>query len=135
MMTFPSAVTVASASVTQDPLAQAASGDVSSVSANGSTVTVNLTGVTNAQKILVNLLGISDGINIGSVSVPMGVLLGDTNKSRSVDSADVTLTRSKSGHATPKCPTRESKSDNDNVEVAIRDFGICREDSVYSPVS
>jgi hypothetical protein len=107
MMTFPSTVTVASASVTPDPLAQGASGNVSSFSVNGSTVTINLTGVTNAQKILVNLLGVSDGINVGNVSVPMAVLLGDTNKSRSVNSSDVTLTQSKSGQATNSTNFRE----------------------------
>ena len=107
IMTFPSAVTVANATLTLDPLAQGTSGNVSSFSVNGSTVTVNLTGVTNAQKILVNLLGVSDGTNTGSVSVPIGVLLGDTNKSRSVDSADVTLTQSKSGQATNSTNFRE----------------------------
>jgi hypothetical protein len=107
LMTFPSAVTVASASLTPDPLAQGASGNVTSFSVNGSTVTVNLTGVTNAQKILVNLLGVSDGVNTGSVSVPMGVLLADTNKSRAVDSADVTLTQSKNGQATNSTNFRE----------------------------
>lgn len=107
IMTFPSAVTVASASVTPDPLAQGARGNVSSFSVNGSIVTVNLTGVTNAQKILVSLLGVSDGINIGNVSVPVGVLLGDTNKSRSVDSADVMLAQSKSGQVTNSTNFRE----------------------------
>jgi hypothetical protein len=63
--------------------------------------------VTNAQKILVNLLGVSDGVNTGSVSVPMGVLLADTNKSRAVDSADVTLTQSKNGQATNSTNFRE----------------------------
>ena len=107
IVTFPSAVTVTSTSLTPDPLAQGAKGNVSSFSVNGSTVTVNLTGVTNAQKILVNLLGVSDGTNTGNVTVPMGVLLGDTNKSRSVDSADVTLTQSKSGQTANSTNFRE----------------------------
>jgi len=107
IMTFPSAVTVANATLTLDPLAQGTSGNVSSFSVNGSTVTVNLSRVTNAQKILVNLLDVSDGINTGRVTVPVGVLLGDTNKSRSVDSADVTLTQSKSGQATNSTNFRE----------------------------
>ena len=107
IVTFPTAVTVGSASVTPDAKAPGATASVSSASVSGSNVTVNLTGVSNAQTILVNLFGVSDGMNTGNVSVPMGVLLGDTNKSRSVDSADVTLTQSKSGQATNSTNFRE----------------------------
>ena len=107
IVTFPTAVTVGSASVTPDAKAPGATASVSSASVSGSNVTVNLTGVSNAQTILVNLFGVSDGTNTGNVSVPMGVLLGDTNKSRSVDSADVTLTQSKSGQATNSTNFRE----------------------------
>jgi Dockerin type I domain len=107
ILTFPTAVTVTSASVTPDPAAPGATGSVSSFSVSSSKVTVNLTGVSNAQTILVNLFGVSDGTNTGNVSVPMGVLLGDTNKSGSVTSSDVTLTQSKVGQTANSTNFRE----------------------------
>ena len=44
-----------------------------------SQITVDLTGVSNAQKIVLTLFGVSDGNNTGNVAIPMGLLLGDTN--------------------------------------------------------
>src|SRR5438132_14430129 len=70
---FPSSVTVQSASVTSG------TGMVSSFSVSGSEVTVNLTGVTNAQRITVTLFNVNDGTHMGNVPVSMGVLIGDVN--------------------------------------------------------
>ena len=101
ILTFPTAVTVGGASVTPDPKAPSASGSVSSFSVSGSKVTVNLTGVSNAQRIVITLFSVSDGTNTNNVSVPMGVLLGDSNNNGFVTSTgspnDVTLTQSKVG--------------------------------------
>ena len=72
IMTFPGTVTVTAASVTTGV------GSVSSFSVSGPEVTVNLTGVSNAQKIAIRLFGVSDGTYTNDVDVPMGVLLGDT---------------------------------------------------------
>lgn len=73
-------------------------GSVSSANGNGTTtVTVNLTGVTNAQRLTVTLSGISDGTNIGDISVPMGLLIGDTSGNGTVNASDVSLTKLKSG--------------------------------------
>ncbi|MEY2541486.1 MAG: hypothetical protein QOI22_1088, partial [Verrucomicrobiota bacterium] len=55
----------------------------------GTEVTVNLTNVSNAQTLSVNLIGVNDGTALHDVSIPMGVLLGDVNATRRVDSADV----------------------------------------------
>ncbi len=73
IMTFPSLVTVASTSVTTG------TGSVSGFTVNGGQVTVNLTGVTNAQAIILTLFGVNNGTTTSNVTVPMGVLLGDTN--------------------------------------------------------
>jgi CSLREA domain-containing protein len=107
ILTFPTAVTVGSVSVTPDPKAPGATASVSSASVSGSKVTVNLTGVSNAQRIVVTLSAVSDGINSNDVIVPMGVLLGDTNNNRSVTSNDVSLTQSKVGQAVSKTTFRE----------------------------
>jgi hypothetical protein len=56
---------------------------------------VNLTGVTNAQRISVSLTNVSDSAGKFSASVPvsMGVLIGDVNATGRTDSGDVTQVR------------------------------------------
>ncbi len=92
VFTFLNAVTFSSAAVTSG------TGSVSSSDGSGTTIaTVNLTGVTNAQTITVTLIGVN---NLVDVSAPMGVLLGDANGDRSVNSGDTTITRNRSGQRT-----------------------------------
>jgi hypothetical protein len=88
---FPNNVTFTSASVTTG------SGSVSSATATGAEITVNLTGITNAQTITVTLFGINDGINIGDLPISIGMLVGDTNGDGKVNSGDAIQTRSRSG--------------------------------------
>ena len=69
-------------------------GSVSSTSGNNTpTVTVDLSGVANAQTITVTLFNVNDGSHTGHVGVPMGMLLGDVNFNRAVTSADVSLVK------------------------------------------
>jgi hypothetical protein len=92
VVTFAAPVTVSSATVT--PGSGGATAAVSgSPMVNGSQVTVNLTNVSNAQTLTLNLIGVSDGTNSGTVAIPMGVLLGDVDGSRRVDSTDVSQVR------------------------------------------
>ncbi len=93
--TFFNAVTFDHASV--------ASGTGSITSATGSgttTLTVNLTGVTNAQTITITLADLNDGISISDVAIPMGVLVGDTNGDGFVNAGDTLETRNRSGQVT-----------------------------------
>jgi hypothetical protein len=55
---------------------------------------VNLTGVTNAQAIAITLANVYEipGNGSSAISVPMGVLLGDTNGDGFVNSADISQT-------------------------------------------
>ena len=69
------------------------------VSVNGPVVTVPLTNVTNAQRITVKLTNVTDGINIGDVVIPMGILIGDTTGNGSVNASDVSQTKLQSGQA------------------------------------
>ena len=95
VFTFPTAVTFTSASITDG------TGSVSSAIGSGtSTITVNITGVTNVQKITFTLFGVNDGTSTGDVGVAMGVLIGDTNGDGSVNAGDTTQTRSRSGQTT-----------------------------------
>src|SRR5260370_39448866 len=86
-------VTVESASVTSG------TGSVSSFSVSGSQVTVNLTGVTNVQRITVTLHNVNNGTSTGDVPVSMGVLVGDVNGNAVVNSSDVSLTKTQVGQA------------------------------------
>jgi len=56
--------------------------------------------VINAQTLVVKLTSVSDGTLSGDVPVAMGVLVGDTNGDRFVNSGDSLQTRGRSGQAT-----------------------------------
>ena len=70
------------------------SGSVSSTSGSGTaSLTVNLTGVTSGQRLTLLLTGVNDGSNTFNVSIPMGVLIGDTNGNGAVSGSDVSQTK------------------------------------------
>ena len=99
VVTFPGSIaSVASASCAGQP---------ATTNINGSVVTVNCTGVPNAQNIAITLTGVSDGTNSGNVSIPMGTLIGDTNADRFCDAVDVSQTKSQSGKAVGPANFRE----------------------------
>ena len=104
VITFAVPVTVTSANMTPGA---GGTGSVSGFSVSNTQVTVNLTNVSNAQTLNVNLVGVSGGGNSGNVSVPMAVLLGDTNADRFCDAIDVSQTKSQSGKAVTGSNFRE----------------------------
>ena len=65
-------------------------------------MTVNLTGVTDAQTTTVTLENVTDSNSqvLPPTALSMGVLLGDTNGNRLVNSGDTLQTRNRSGQAT-----------------------------------
>ena len=92
VLTFAATVTFNSASITSG------TGSVASSSGSGTTtVTVNLAGVANAQRITVTLAGLSNGSTTGDLGVPMGLLTGDTNASGTVTASDIGQVKSQSG--------------------------------------
>ncbi|MEY2537283.1 MAG: hypothetical protein QOG67_1023 [Verrucomicrobiota bacterium] len=94
---FSAPVTVTSATAT--PGAGKTASVLGTPTVNGSVVTVNLTNVSDGQKLLINLLGVHQGANTADISIPMGVLIGDTNGDSSVDGTDVSQTKSQSGNS------------------------------------
>ncbi len=62
---------------------------VNGFSFNNTQVTVNLTNVSNAQTLTINLLGVTAGSNSGNVAIPMSVLWGDVDGNSVVDGNDV----------------------------------------------
>ena len=101
IVTFPNPVIVDRALVTSGV------GRVSNMTVNGNDVTVDLTGVTNAQTITLTLKQVTAGMSSADVSVSMGVLFGDTNADGFVDSADITQTKSQSGNPLTSSNFRE----------------------------
>jgi hypothetical protein len=83
VVTFPRPI-----SLIGTPSVSSGTGSVSGALASGNQVFINLTGVTNAQRIAITLT-INDGVNTGPVVVPMGVLLGDVNANGIVSNTDV----------------------------------------------
>ena len=75
------------------------SGAIAASAFYGKQVGINLTGVRNAQIIIIRLSGVrlSHGSNPVTVSIPMAVLVGDTNADGFVDSIDTSQTKSQSG--------------------------------------
>jgi hypothetical protein len=82
VITFANPVTVSGASVTTGV-------GSATHSVSGNVVTVNLTGVTDRQRLEVTLAGVSSGNNLGSIRVPMGVLAGDVVQNAVVGSSDI----------------------------------------------
>jgi len=86
-------------------------GTVSNVTINGAEVTVDLTGVANAQEITITLVSVSDGTDTGDISVPLSLLLGDTTPDGVVNSADITETRRQSGQVATAGPPPNFRTD------------------------
>jgi hypothetical protein len=70
---------------------------------SANTMTVNLTGVADVQRITLTLSGVtaSTGAVLASTTVNMNLLAGDTNGDRTVNAGDVLQTRGRSGQTTP----------------------------------
>ena len=115
VITFASPVTVSGVAVT--------SGTGSATfSVAGAVVTVNLTGVTNAQRLGVTLMNVNDGTSTGDVLIPMGVLSGDTNANGAVNAGDAAQTKGQSGIPVGAGNFREDVNSNGSInagDVAI----------------
>jgi hypothetical protein len=94
ILTFSSPVTLSGAAMTEGI------GSLVNVFGSGTnTLTANLTGVTNAQRITVALFDVNDGTHSGDIGVRLGVLVGDVDRNSSVNSTDIGATKSRSGVA------------------------------------
>ena len=104
---------VGSASVT------AGTGTISSsaIGSDAHQYVVNLTGVTNAQLITVTLSDVTDsqGNSSNAVSASMGVLLADTTGNGSVNSSDISQTKSQSGQAVSASNFRQDVTVNGSI--------------------
>ena len=97
------------------------------VSVNGAIVTVPLTNVANAQNITLTLFSASDGANTNNVTVPMGILLGDTNGNGSVNASDIGQTKALSGQTTTGTNFRADVNVNGSINAT--DIGLVKSKS------
>lgn len=123
VLTFAAAVTFNSASITSG------TGSVSSSSGSGTTtVTVDLTGVTSAQRITVTLIGLSNASGTGDLGVPMGVLVGDTTGNGSVTASDIGQVKAQSGQAVTPSNFRLDVTANGGT-INASDIGLVKSKS------
>jgi hypothetical protein len=111
VVNFAGSVSLSSASVISG------TGNVDNFSASGGQVTVNLSGVANAQVITIKLGSVSDGLDTGDVSIPMAVLAGDTTGEGSVNSTDVSQTKAQSGQLVTGANFRADVNANGSINA------------------
>jgi hypothetical protein len=86
VITFGASVTVTGASVTPGPGGTASLALAPGVPLNQ--VIANLSNVSNAQTLTINLLDVNDGSHTGDVHIPMSVLQGDVTANGTVSNSD-----------------------------------------------
>jgi hypothetical protein len=124
---YSTAVTVTDATVTPASGKTAEKDGPPVRSADGKEITVNIKNVSNAQKVSVTLLGVSDGTNTNDVSVQMSVLAGDTTGDGVVNSGDIAQTKSQSGQFVSSSNFREDVTADGNLNSA--DIGLTKSKS------
>lgn len=112
VVSFGGPVTYSNAQVTQG------TGAATSTSTQGSQVTINLAGVTNAQHLKVTLASVNDGTSVVNVTIPLDVLIGDTTGDGGVNSADISQTKSQSGRAVSSSNFREDVTADGSINSA-----------------
>jgi N-acetylneuraminic acid mutarotase len=122
--------------VTGTPQAQVTSGTgcvgssgtcTGNVSVSGAVVTVPLTTIANAQVINVRINGVNGASDqpATDVNIPMGILWGDTTGSRSVNAADVSQTKSRSGQGVTGTNFRSDVNANGSINAG--DAALCKQ--------
>ncbi len=130
VVTFPTAVTFNSVQVVSG------TGTVSSVFVGApqldgfvasTTININLTGVTNLQRLTVGIFGVNDQTNSGDVGIRLGFVLGDTTGNGAVGSSDISQTKAQSGQT---ADTGNFRNDvNANGVITSTDIGIVKSQS------
>lgn len=91
---------------------------------SANTMTVNLTGVADAQKIIVTLSGVTDTLAqvLPDTAVSLNVLAGDTNASKTVNSSDISQTKGQSGVVVSATNFREDVAVNGSINASDVSF-------------
>ena len=89
------------------------------VTVSGNTVTVPLTNIANAQTINVRINGVNSAADAPTTdfTIPMSILIGDTNGNGTVNASDVSLTKSQVGMAVSSSNFREDVNANGTISA------------------
>jgi hypothetical protein len=92
-------------------------GTIASTAFQNGALVVNLTGVSNAQRLAVTLTNVRDSANNNAASIvsTMGVLIGDTTGDGVVNSADIAQTKTQSGNGLTNTNFREDVTADGNL--------------------
>ncbi len=93
---------------------------------SANTMTVNLTGVDNAQKITVTLSNVTDSFGqvLADTVVSVNMLIGDTNGNRTVNASDVAQTKGQIGAPVTNANFREDVTLNGTINGS--DVGLVK---------
>jgi hypothetical protein len=127
---FAQPVSLSGVSVTPAPGKTA---NVSGSTVNGNEVIVNLTNVSNAQTITINLFNVNVPGSPATISVKMDVLAGDTNADRRVNVGDTNQTRSRSGQLTNGANFRSDVNLDARINVGDTNFVRSRSGTSIGP--
>lgn len=96
---------------------------------SGNTMTINLTGVANAQKITVTLTGVTDTSAqvLADTPVSANILIGDTSANKTVNASDVSQTKAQAGAAVTTANFREDVAVNGSINAS--DIGLVKSHS------
>ena len=83
-----------------------------------SVVTINLTGVANAQRLTVGLFGVNNGTNTGDVGVRVGMVLGDITNDGAVNASDVSSVKAQSGQGVTGSNFRNDVTANGTITAS-----------------
>ncbi len=91
---------------------------------SANTMTVNLTGVADVQKITVTLSGVTDTLSqvLPDTALSLNILGGDTNGNKTVNSTDVSQTKTQSGAAVSAANFREDVVVNGSINASDISF-------------
>ena len=114
VVTFSNNVNTGNATVT------AGTGSVTGVSFAANTMIISLTGLTDAEQITATLTGVQDSFaqTLPDTAVNMTVVVGDTTGDSSVNSADISQTKSQSGVPVDSTNMREDVNADGSINSA-----------------
>jgi hypothetical protein len=85
--------------------------------ASGNNVTVDLTGVTDQHNYVITLTSVNGNAS-PDISIPIGILRGDTNGNAAVNAGDIGQTKAQSGQAVTAANFREDVDANGSISAA-----------------
>ncbi len=101
-----------------NPRVTSGTATVTSINSNGSQVTVDLTGVTNAQRVTLVFSASENGAPAADVTIPMTVLYCDTNGNNVVNASDIGQSKASTGQIVTAANFRNDVNANGTINAS-----------------